>query len=89
MKIKYIHLRNYDVYGYPTTKGGKTIAFQVDGDKVRYAIAHCNEGDNFCRRIGRLIAAGRLAKGGYGAVVRFPEGTPNKEIVKELASIWG
>lgn len=48
------------------TKGGLTIAFQRNGDlEVTYNIAKCNDKDNFCRRIGRQVAAGRLKNKGY------------------------
>lgn len=54
---KFVHLRNLD-----KNRGGITIAYSVDEDTkvVYYAIARCNPKDNFCRRTGRVKAAGRL-----------------------------
>ena len=47
-------------------KGGRTLAFRVkeDTDNILFAVgyAQCSPKDNFCKRIGRAIAEGRLEK---------------------------
>ena len=44
------------------TKGGKTIAIEVDENDtvLAYAEAKCHIKDNFCKRTGRVKAEGRL-----------------------------
>lgn len=55
--IKYIHIRGKD----KPTKGGATFAYmQHEDGSWSYAAAYCHPGDNFCRRTGRVKAAGRL-----------------------------
>jgi glycerol-3-phosphate dehydrogenase len=61
--VNFIHIRERDAQGRISTHGGFTIAYrQTAPDEVVLATAMCNEKDNFCRRIGRAIAGGRLAK---------------------------
>ena len=64
-EVKYIHLRNFvDEWVQVSNRGGLTIAYRyVDANHVNMAIARCNVRDNFCRRIGRAIALGRLEMG--------------------------
>lgn len=52
-----------DHYSEPDTKGGETCAYvkTVDGDEYE-AWSTCSANDNFCYRIGREIALGRLRK---------------------------
>lgn len=63
MKTFFVHLRYYNDAGQPTNTGGITIAYQDEGEKLRVAFSRCHWNDNFCRRIGRNIATGRLASG--------------------------
>jgi hypothetical protein len=74
--VKFIHLRRIvdadlaDV----DMHGGATVAFKQNGREVIYAVARCTDRDNYCRRTGRIIAAGRLLKGQkITAVVLEPE----------------
>lgn len=61
---RFLHIRNPayldDLTITNANKGGKTIAYDVNGDILRYAVAHCSDNDNFCRKTGRTLAAGRL-----------------------------
>lgn len=64
---KFIHVRNKDGDTI-LPNGGVTVAFDVqygdDGSTTVFAaIARASLRDNFSRRLGRTIAAGRLAKG--------------------------
>lgn len=64
--VNYIHIRDHRVAkdGKMTvvSNGGATIGYILDGTKVLYTVSRCNEKDVFCRRIGRAISRGRLAK---------------------------
>lgn len=40
-----------------------TVAYRVEGSNVIYTKAVCGPKDQFCRKIGRDIATGRLNKG--------------------------
>lgn len=62
-KTFFIHLRYFNQYSQPTNSGGVTIAYKDEGSKLRVAFSRCNWKDNFCRRIGRNIATGRLRSG--------------------------
>ncbi len=61
--LKFYHFRSE--HG----QGSCTVGYYVDfkTQKVFYTVAHCCPTDNFCRRIGRDICAGRMRKHGpYG-----------------------
>lgn len=85
---KFIHVRN-KIGDTILPTGGVTVAFDVkyedDGSTtVLAAIARASLRDNFSRRLGRTIAAGRLAKGKcmeMKAATQVPIG----EIVQGLA----
>ena len=93
--VRYVHLRVHtfdktDVLPKPDVRGGCTIAYQItnmgEGEAipvVKYHIAKCNMKDNFCRKLGRHIAAGRLAAGKFLAIP-INKDTKNKEIVSML-----
>jgi hypothetical protein len=54
-KVYYMHFRN------GSQRGGLTLAVQrVDLAKWRFGIAICSPLDQFCRRLGRDIARGRM-----------------------------
>lgn len=55
-KVYYQHLRT-------ELKRPTTIAYRYGDDSVYYALAECGPKDQFCRKIGRDIATGRLNKG--------------------------
>lgn len=65
--VHYLHFREtYSVDKMSGTsetinvKGGATVAFVLETDTVKFAIAKCHMRDNFNRRIGRTIATNRL-----------------------------
>lgn len=66
---KFVHLRTKG------NRGGVTIAYSVDEEAkvVYYALARCNPSDNFCRRIGRVKAAGRLLSPKWVKEFKFNE----------------
>lgn len=69
---KFYHFRHFigldGINGELDVKGGKTVAFEVEGDFIRFAVANCSPKDNFCRRTGRLISEGRLKSGRHQVV---------------------
>lgn len=74
----------------PHAKGGVTIAFERRGMEVHWAVAWCSPKDNFNRRRGRLISAGRLrsqnvSRGGYSIVAVPAETKPAqvRRVVRE------
>ena len=66
-ELKYIHMRSEQ------HKGSVTIGYKVDHDKkvVYYSKARCAPFDNFCRKIGRDICAGRFAVHGPEGEFKF------------------
>ena len=67
--IKYRHERDMDENGNPEQRGGKTVAYIVlawkaDGSAldVILAEAECSKHDIFNKKLGRIIAGGRLLK---------------------------
>lgn len=65
---QYLHNRHYGADGRPLGKGGWTVAYEYIDGNIRYAFAECSKEDNFDRRLGRTIAAGRLKKGFYDQI---------------------
>jgi hypothetical protein len=62
--MNFIHLRSKSSDGTPATKSGTTIAWRRVATKaIEIGVAKCHYNDNFCRRIGRNIAEGRLLAG--------------------------
>lgn len=69
-KIRYIHLRVHDFPAPGDDQdallspfGGTTIAYRLLDEKtIEYAVAECNDKDNYNKKIGRDIATGRLLK---------------------------
>ena len=60
--IKVYHVRAYNKNGV-SPYGGMTVAIRENGDTMDAGIAYCSGMDNYCRRIGTLIATGRLLRG--------------------------
>ena len=58
-------------------KGGTTVAWQYDDahQKIIYALAHCSDKDNFCRKTGRAVSSGRLAAGKHVEEVPYKDMT--------------
>lgn len=78
--------RTYFTYfdAIENAKGGKkfTVAYRVVNGSINFEVAACNERDQFCRRIGRAIAEGRLLK--HGGVVLGPDTLTHKQIHNRL-----
>lgn len=89
---KFIHLRSKDRYGNPHTRGGVTVAYVPQGEhEVRFAIARCNSTDNYCRRKGRVKAAGRLNSRSQSTVIACDNSLkPMTEIIAMLTDfgVW-
>lgn len=64
--IKFHHRRLLDpVYNTISGKGGATIAYEVMGNNIQYAVARCHTNDNFNKAQGRIKAAGRMNSNRY------------------------
>lgn len=63
--IRFTHIRAViDPALGPLAKGGATVAWKYDDENKRivYSTALCSAKDNFCRRTGRAVSAGRLKR---------------------------
>lgn len=58
----FFHVREWH-RGNILLNAGKTFAARIVGDKIHYTCASCSHRDHFCKRIGRMVAEGRLNKG--------------------------
>lgn len=88
--VKFVHLREFDPeIGEPLPNGGITVAFtkikdreQPEGFDLYWAArSECSQRDNFCKKIGRSIAAGRLRCG------MVDEVACNKTKMKDIAEV--
>lgn len=61
--IHFFHIRKYNMWGEPKNNCGYTVAAKVDPNLngIFYVKARCSKKDNFSKKIGREVAAGRLA----------------------------
>ena len=61
-KVKFLHLRVVEDSDTATLslKGGKTIAYKVEGNLMKYVVALCGKKEHFNRKLGNKIAGGRL-----------------------------
>lgn len=82
--VHYIHLRDRDENGRPLTRGGVTIAYINLHDVITLAVAVCSQKDNFCRRLGRNIARGRVHSGLHRWTFAMEEGATRGEVTKEV-----
>jgi len=57
-----------------SNKGGVTVAYELVDGTLRYAVARCSERDNFCRKTGRTLAAGRLKSDRLSTTVQPNDG---------------
>lgn len=66
MTVKFIHIRS-GVLGIEPC-GGTTVAYEYNPDthQVKYALAVCNPKEHYCKRVGRMVAGGRLRKAPVG-----------------------
>lgn len=62
-KIKFLHLRKTQADYSVSSFGGLTVAYEVDetSNSIRYAVAKVNKTDRYIKRLGRELAAQRLA----------------------------
>lgn len=78
MSVKFIHIRpvKFGKVTEAAEKGGTTIAYDFDPVTriALYSVAHCSKKDNYCKRIGRDVATGRLIQGNKHPV-HVPEGS--------------
>ncbi len=72
-KVYYQHFRGE--LAHPTT-----VAYKIEGNNVLYTKAVCGPKDQFCRKIGRDIATGRLNKGHEVDSVQPKDVTSHDEI---------
>lgn len=88
--VKFVHLREIDMdSGQPLPQGGITVAFTLvkerenpEGTDLYWAArAECSQRDNFCKKVGRSIATGRLRCGQIDEVVT------NKIHMREVAEV--
>lgn len=68
-KIHYLHIRDYKD-GKLDNRGGVTCGYLlyddgIDKYDVCYSFSFCNDRDNYCKKIGRDIVAGRLLSDEY------------------------
>lgn len=91
-KLSFMHYRNHRAYTDEIDcRGGATVAImeQENKDAVLVSIARCHDNDVFDRKMGRVIASGRIqayvAKGRNSSVysVTVPEGTTVKDAVND------
>lgn len=83
---KFLHIRptenHYAADFRFCNKGGVTIAYEVDNGELRYAFARCSENDNFCRKTGRTLAAGRLKSDRLSHTLPLPEGESPEQFLR-------
>lgn len=60
MTITFMHYRKFDKMGQIEARGGMTLAVGMDGTKLTVAMAECGRKDVFSKKMGRMIAEGRL-----------------------------
>ena len=64
-KLRFIHLRFWNGTGILAPDGGYTIAYVPTSSHVHVAYSRCSLRDNFNKKVGRNIAAGRMQSGNY------------------------
>jgi len=90
--MRYLHLRKRS-NGTIRAKGGKTVAYEVNGNLVTLAFAKCNKKDSYNKKLGRDIATGRYLrafKAGTSephsrVLVLSPDEKPIEAIVRRVA----
>jgi hypothetical protein len=63
MSIRYFHVRDLDDYGQISSRGGMTVAYEVEDPEymtIKYGVARCSKEDNFSKSYGRHVANTRL-----------------------------
>lgn len=59
VKTQFMHYRILE-NGIPTSRGGTTVAIRQLGNKAIVGVSQCALGDVFNKKLGRMIAEGRL-----------------------------
>jgi hypothetical protein len=76
------------LHGTPDASGGMTIAYELSGisdPHVVYAVSRCSDRDNFNKRIGRVVATGRLARVGKCACIPYdPAVSLPEQVVRDV-----
>ncbi len=86
-RVQYMHYRTHNDDGTVCATGGLTVAFTMAatlrGVEVRYALAQCSDKDNFCRKMGRQVAAGRLNQSARTTRLTVPVGQNVREALHD------
>lgn len=64
-----------------------SVAGRVNGDSIEVAVAKCHINDNFTKKMGRLIAEGRLRKNKVMDSITIEEGASVRKTFIEMAPI--
>jgi hypothetical protein len=86
-EIHYVHLRQKQEDGSLDVHGGATIAYIADDTTITCSLARCNVKDNFCRRVGRAIATGRLHNGLYARLPRPAQTDPRPDRKLDIQAV--
>jgi hypothetical protein len=91
-KISYIHIRNgskdEDDKVSVDTHGGITIAYAVEGDQARYAVARCYYLDNYEKQEGRTKSSSRLISRKRAHFVTLTDEQKEKPLEAVLQDFW-
>lgn len=75
MSAKFLHYRSKLPDGTYNARGGVTVAYTTDGNRIKFAKAQCHAADNYDKAAGRARATGRLgsalASTFYGTEAEF------------------
>jgi hypothetical protein len=89
--IRFTHIRDVvDSALGPLSKGGATVAWKYDdaNQRIVYSVALCSRKDNFCRRTGRAVSAGRLTKSSASVPYSVLTTRENGPSFKEVANYF-
>lgn len=85
--IKFIHIRAVDENGDLLTTGGCTVAYTATPKDIMYQLALCHSDlDNFCYRVGRAIASGRLKSKKWEPIIIPRQDPVVATIIKHIAA---
>ncbi|MCK9369257.1 hypothetical protein M0R04_04900 [Candidatus Dojkabacteria bacterium] len=71
-EVKFRHVRVLREDGTVNNMGGMTISYrEVDSNTIEFAAAVCSDKDNYCKKTGRTISAGRMKSPKYTNVVNM------------------
>lgn len=78
---RFAHFREIN-RGEIATKGGTTIAYDFSDTEIKYGVAECSRRDNYCRKIGRAIAGGRLEQ--HPRTIQVEQMHTNSEVINMI-----